>query len=523
MQFSGTLMQHDCLAATIFGSVVYVRIPNMQQAGSSFLAKAQKMIFLDVYGSYGDAFLTDKIFALNASTGRVSIARDFQIVNGLMYPWQIEGEVLEDPLPSDTDEDEASSDYNDESDDSDANSTDSDDVYYCEDDVPSATLFAAIATNGDISDEEDYNPDQELRCLLADSISLEPLKAKDIPIPSSLKDVQNSAHKMQWEEAIREEKRGLLEKGTFLYGVKVPKGMKPIKTRFVFDVKMKTDGTVDRFKARLVAKGFTQRYGIDYHDVYSPTMKTLTLRLMLSESVLRDADFRSFDAKQAFLTPMLEEDIYLELPDGEVVKAIKAIYGLKQASRQWYLLVQGILLKEGFVQSLYDECLFVFSDSVGMVAIAVHVDDGSVVSTNEEKLKRMVEVFNSFVEFKETTSTNLILGLQISRTATSIAISQENYVNSLLDDFMDDNKVMATTPGRMDLYEYVLNRMKDEDHEDVKEYPYRAVIGRVLYLALMTRPDISNVVDYKSPVSEVFVKTADKKAIKEIDGIIKDV
>jgi histone deacetylase 1/2 len=117
-----------------------------------------------------------------------------------------------------------------------------------------------------------------------------------------------------------------------------------VDCRWIYKVKRKDDGSIDRYKARLVVKGFKQRYGIDYEDTFSPVVKIATVRLVLAISVSRGWTLRELDVNNAFLHGVLEEEIYMrQPPDYEdmgksnyVCKLDKALYGLKQDPCAWY-------------------------------------------------------------------------------------------------------------------------------------------------------------------------------------------
>jgi len=127
----------------------------------------------------------------------------------------------------------------------------------------------------------------------------------------------------------------------------LPRGRTPVKCRWVFRVKRGAEGEVIRYKARLVAKGFTQRYGIDYLETFALVVKLTSLRIILALAAARNYEIDQTDIKTAYLLGKLEEEIYMEIPEGLVVeessssrkrkvcKLLKGLYGLKQSGRIW--------------------------------------------------------------------------------------------------------------------------------------------------------------------------------------------
>lgn len=157
-----------------------------------------------------------------------------------------------------------------------------------------------------------------------------------------------------------------------------PEGANLVSTKWVYTVKLRNDGTIERFKARLVARGFSQLYGVDYSETFAPTVRMDTLRVFAACVAAEDLECHHFDIKNAFTESELKEDIYLKAPfgidvkKGQALKVLRSLYGLKQAARDWNLLLKKELIKWGFVQSLADPCLFTHEKGIKLL---VYVDD----------------------------------------------------------------------------------------------------------------------------------------------------
>ncbi|RVW27296.1 Retrovirus-related Pol polyprotein from transposon TNT 1-94 [Vitis vinifera] len=157
--------------------------------------------------------------------------------------------------------------------------------------------------------------------------------------PTSYAEATSHSH---WQEAMQSELAALEANHTWSL-TSLPLGKKPIGCRWVYKIKRHSDGTIERFKARLVAKGYTQLEGIDYHDTFSPTAKMITVRCLLALAAAQNWSLHQLDVNNAFLHGDLHEEIYMSPPPGLwrqgenlVCHLHKSLYGLKQASRQWF-------------------------------------------------------------------------------------------------------------------------------------------------------------------------------------------
>ncbi|CAL2266170.1 unnamed protein product [Prunus armeniaca] len=158
-----------------------------------------------------------------------------------------------------------------------------------------------------------------------------------------------------WCEAMTKEIQALEQNKTWILTT-LPAGKRPIGCKWVFKVKYNYDGTVERYKARLVAKGYMQKEGLDYTETFSPTAKLVTFHCLLAIVAATDWPLHQLDVQNAFLHGDLDEEVYMVLPPefsphgGNLVCQLrKSLYGLKQASHNWFAKLTAAFREAGFV------------------------------------------------------------------------------------------------------------------------------------------------------------------------------
>ena len=295
-----------------------------------------------------------------------------------------------------------------------------------------------------------------------------------------------------WVEAMDTEYQALLRNNTW-HLVPKPKGKNIIGSKWVYRIKRKADGSIDRYKARLVAKGFKQRYGIDYEDTFSPVVNAATIRLILSVAVSQGWSLRQLDVQNAFLHGVLDEEVYMYQPPGYVDRAHpsyvckldKALYGLKQAPRAWYARLCSKLLELGFASSKADTSLFYYRKHGYTLLVLVYVDDIIVASSSSAATMALLRDLQSDFALKDLGELHYFLGIEVKKTPQGLHLSQQKYAADILRRAGMSNCNPVDTP--LTLLEK-LSLTKGAKLGDI-DSTYRSMVGALQYLTL-TRPDL---------------------------------
>jgi hypothetical protein len=278
--------------------------------------------------------------------------------------------------------------------------------------------------------------------------------------------------------------------------------IRPLTTTWVFKKKTDQDGNLTKYKARLCVRGFHQREGIDYQDVFSPTGRLTSLRIMLTICALNQFEVHQMDVRCAFLNGTPEEDLYIHAPLGlkaapkTILKLHKALYGLKQSPRCWQKALTAALKLIGLKPTYSDPCLYVSADESKPFFVFVHVDDLLFGGTWPELFK---EKISAIFDMEDLGIAKYALGIRINQVGGSIALVQDKYINNMLNEFhiSNDRSTLIPLPSNW-------KQLKNCPSEKPTSPPfnYRRVVGLIQWLVQCTRPDLAFALSFLSQFLE---------------------
>ncbi|RXW13585.1 hypothetical protein EST38_g12268 [Candolleomyces aberdarensis] len=314
----------------------------------------------------------------------------------------------------------------------------------------------------------------------------------------------------KWFEAIKEEVAQIEKMHTYNV-VEANRRDIPniIGSRFILQRKRDAQGRITRYKARLVGKGYSQRPGINFNEMFAPTIHPVTQRLILSVGATRNSVIKQADAKNTYLNGVLppNEIIYMHLPP--------ILYELHPdlLHNKWYEELCLTLSKIGLTKSNANHALFYrVTSPTEYCLLRVATDDFTFVADSKGTVKVLKGQMGEYMELVDMGELTWILGVDIQRNykARTISLSQAAYVNTILERFgMTDAKNTSTplppsidlTPGSKHVSPNLLSPKKKTE--------YHELIGLLMYLNVMTRPNIAQALSvlarfFKVPHTAVF-------------------
>ena len=310
--------------------------------------------------------------------------------------------------------------------------------------------------------------------------------------PMTFEEAIKTPEKKDWENAMNDEIDTLIEREVFEECVR-PQSEKTVGCKWIFKLKRSSDGAIKRYRARLVAQGFRQTLGIDYDEIFSPVVNFVVIQLLFVLLViLRGWAHTQLDVKCAYLYGDLKEKIFMDIPKGwrtknnenNVWRLKKALYGLHQSGRQWFIKLDEELRAVGFRKMLGINCVYVYED---IAYLLVYVDDIVVFSKDSSISVAMVEKLKSCFNIVELGEVNTLLGVQFQIKDGKVKIHQKPYIEKLAKRFKVDE--FECNRVKVPIAVGSVFELPDKDSQD-EQFPYRSLVGSLLFLARRTRPDI---------------------------------
>ena len=305
--------------------------------------------------------------------------------------------------------------------------------------------------------------------------------------------------------------------------VDMPPSKRAVGCKWVFRIKRDPSGKIVKFKARLVAKGFTQRPGIDFNETFAPVARKESINAVLAIVAAEDLEAENVDVDTAFLYGEVDEEIYMDQPDGfedqgspsKKCLLQKALYGTKQAARQWNSKLNHHLENQGFRSTAADPCVFFRVSTDEYSIIVIYVDDLMIFCKTKEQVVDIKNAIKEEFSIKDLGDLTYCLGIEIHRKRDEriIKMNQRAYIKRLAEKFGVDNCKDVHTPADSSAK---LAKVPDEE-VFVPKFPYRELVGALMYVATCTRPDLAHAVGEVAKYCERYNKshwTAAKRILK---------
>ena len=222
---------------------------------------------------------------------------------------------------------------------------------------------------------------------------------------------------------------------------------------------------------------------------------------------------KQLDVETAFLYGEIDDDIYLEIPEGitdnneirqkNLWKLFQSLYGLKISPKKWNDKFTQVVEKLGFKSNYLDPCLFMKSNIKGQIFILLYVDDILIIGNDESEIKIIVHKLNESFAIKNLGQPKEFLGIKVEEDEKKqrLILSQEKFIINMLKKFGFQNTHPVSTPM---VTSQVVNRERKNREQDennlllVSNRLFREMVGSLLYLANCTRPDMSYAVNVLS-------------------------
>ncbi|OQR85565.1 RNA-dependent DNA polymerase [Achlya hypogyna] len=310
--------------------------------------------------------------------------------------------------------------------------------------------------------------------------------------PRNPSEALNGPQAKEWQTAMQSEIDNLIQNGTWELVAK-PTDTNIVGHKWVYKVKFDSNGEVERFKARLVAQGFSQRYGVDFTETFSPVIRQPSVRILLVIATHLDVPVLHLDVPQAYVKADLDTTVYMSLPalipGDPATQALllrKSLYGLKQSGRMWHEDINATLIALGYNKSQPDPCLFYKWTSGGLTMIGLYVDDIIALTQDKLYLQSTIKALEDKYQVKTLGHVSRCLGINVHRSTSGMFLEQTALVDELLTKHKMADCHPQSTPIAVEHHLF-----EDGGPSDVTSSEMREIVGSLLWLASCTRPDIA--------------------------------
>jgi hypothetical protein len=326
--------------------------------------------------------------------------------------------------------------------------------------------------------------------------------------PGTLEEALSGVFKSEWWEGLVKEYKGIQKLNVFRkptpeeLRILQLENPKIFQNHNVFKLKKNESGEIARWKVRLVLQGCFMKQGIHFDQTFSPCTRLETIRLMIAVAVQKGWKVTHADVPNAYLHGNLDRLVFTHLPlqwnkinghdlgnDGDPVVLVKALYGAPNAGRAWNKVINQFLLSLGFKPSPNETALY--SHENGTI-IALWVDDIFITGPDNNHITETLKNLEEEYEIKTLGQVSYALGIHFQpQPDGSFFMSQTAMIDDIIKclDMQHSRSRVTPLPNGYKATKDLCPRNIAEI-EDMKKIPYRSTIGKLLYVAMATRPDI---------------------------------
>ena len=281
-----------------------------------------------------------------------------------------------------------------------------------------------------------------------------------------------------------------------------PPGANIMGSKWIYDIKWDGEGKRIKDKARLVAKGYTQQLGVDYNETWAGVTRLESVRMTAAIAAKLDLKLWRIDFVGAYLNSLTKEDIYMDQPEGFIVpgkenkkgKLVHTIYGTMQGGNNWWYTLDNTYIDLGYTTSKADPCVRYKKDEDNYTLTDTYNDDVFGALNDDEEIQKRKEEMGKIWDIKDVGETEYFLGMRVQQDleAGTIRLTQRPYWELVLNRFQLENVIPRNTPLPVGiLLDNDMSPKTESEKREMKDKPYRSVLGSVMWGQLATRPDLS--------------------------------